>query len=337
MTDSPNTPDMLQHIAIAGLGLMGRGIVTCLLGRGCRVTGLDIDPAAHDRTTEQIPIDLAEMIEHLNVPASVLDNWPQRYTATHDITDLADCDLIIESIIEDHDAKTSFFAELEKIVSPSAIIGSNTSAIPVSSLQAGATHPQRYVGLHWSVLPHAMTFIEVIRGNATSQQTLDASVQFARSLGKRPVVVQKDVVGFVGNRLFYAMLREAFHLVENGIADVEMIDQAMQNAMGAWIGVSGPFRHIDLTGLTAYATVIEQLFPDLCNSTEVPRTLRRALEHGHTGAQSGQGFYEYRAGDAERWQKLKRRFTREAARLIENAAVESESWPDHPHNSTPSP
>ena len=314
------------HIGIAGLGLLGRGIVACLLGHGHRVTGLDVDPEAHVRAARDIPLFLAEMVEHLDRPKSVLDTWQDRYIAAEDVSQLATCDLVIESIFEDHAAKAELFARVEDVVSDDAIIASNTSAIPISTLQTGRAHPERFVGLHWLEPAYASIFIEVIRGQHTSQQTLDAAVSLARSLGKRPVVVKKDVVGFVGNRLWYAILREAIHLVETGVADFEMIDQAMQNSPGTWVGLMGPFRSMDLNGIAAYAAAMKDMFPDLCNSTEVPRTMLEHLEEQSDGPPKGKPFYDYKPNELEHWHDLQRQFMWEGCRLVDQYARRAEAW-----------
>jgi 3-hydroxybutyryl-CoA dehydrogenase len=210
---------------------------------------------------------------------------------------------VIESIFEDLDAKLKLFDEIESIVGPTVPIASNTSALPISVLQRGRKHPERFIGTHWAEPCHLTRFLEVVRGEQTNDATADAAMSLARDAGKDPSLVKKDVEGFIVNRLGYAMYREAFWLLENGVADVETIDRAYRNAASVWVNIAGPFRWMDLTGVPAYAAVMKRLFPQLSNATDVPAAMREVVESGGKGISNGRGFYTYTPEEARQWEQ----------------------------------
>ena len=170
------------------------------------------------------------------------------------------CDFVIESIVEDIDHKAALFDELESLLPPETVIGTNTSALPITLIQQGRTHPGRFVGMHWGEPCHISRFQELVRGEQTTDVTFTLAKELSIACGKEPSLVQKDVRGFIANRLMYAMLREALHLLESGVADVETIDRSFRNDMGFWATIAGPFRWMDLTGIPAYASVMKDLF-----------------------------------------------------------------------------
>jgi 3-hydroxybutyryl-CoA dehydrogenase len=170
---------------------------------------------------------------------------------------------VVESIIEDIDTKKDYLRKVEEVVSPDALIGSNTSAIPVTLLQKDTVHPERILGIHWAEPAHITRFMEIICGDRTDPANAERALALARAWGKEPTYVRKDIRGFITNRVFYAMLREAFYLVENGYATPEDVDRSVRNDLGWWITLAGPFRFMDLTGIPAYKAVMEDLFPEL--------------------------------------------------------------------------
>ena len=289
-------------VGVVGLGLLGRGIATCLLAHGFRVVACDTDAEARSEARQHIERSVHDLIDRGGFEASLSHEWPARYQDGEDVSTLARCDFIIESIPEDLLAKRALFDRIEQTVGPSVPIASNTSGLPISLLQDGRAHPARFVGMHWAEPCHLTRFLEVVRGAQTDDATIDAAIALGTKLGKDPTLVRKDVDGFIVNRLGYAMFREAFWLLENGVADVASIDAAFRNAISVWANIAGPFRWMDLTGLPAYAAVMERLFPQLSTSTEVPETMRKLVEGGALGIANGRGFYTYTPDDAAAWQ-----------------------------------
>jgi len=298
----------LATIGVEGLGLLGRGIATCLVAHGKRVVAHTRSETTRREARKHVAASLREFVERGGLPSSLLDEWPARYVEAASIDEFAGCDFVIESVIEDLDAKRQTFDAIEAAVGDTVPIASNTSALPISLLQQDRRRPERFIGMHWAEPCHLTRFLEVIRGDRTNDVTAEAAMTLGRAAGKDPALVRKDVAGFIVNRLGYAMYREAFWLLENGVADVETIDRSFRNAISVWANIAGPFRWMDLTGLPAYAAVMERLFPELSTATSVPEAMRTLIESGAEGISNGRGFYSYTPDEAERWER----------RLVEN-------------------
>lgn len=299
---------------VVGLGLMGRSIVTCLLAAGHPVTAVTRNVAQRRGTRRQIGAMLREMRSEgllRQEPQAVLE----RLTISDDYQDLATSALVCESIVEDFDTKRSTIAKLEQALPQDALIGSNTSAIPVTLLQQGARHPERILGIHWAEPAHITRFLEIICGAETRLENAERVAALARRWGKEPTLVRKDIRGFITNRIMYAMLREAFYLVENGYATPADVDRSVRNDLGWWITLAGPFRFMDLTGIPAYAAVMKDLLPELDTSTTVPELMRRVVDSGAKGVANAKGFYEYTPAEARRWEKRFLQFTYDIRRL----------------------
>jgi 3-hydroxybutyryl-CoA dehydrogenase len=291
-------------IGVAGLGLLGRGIVTSFLSRGFRVIALELSGDVQADARQYIKTGIEELVTRGGMDESLLREWEGRYTVTTNVPDLGPCEFVVESIFEDPAAKRALYDELERIISPTVPIASNTSALPISALQKGRKHPQRFIGMHWAMPCHLTRFLEVIRGDQTDDQTVEAAIALGRRAGKDPSLVQKDVEGFIVNRVGYAQYREALWLLENGVADAETIDRAIRNARSVWANIAGPFRWMDMSGLAAYAAVMERLFPRLSCEQSVPKVMRELIDSGAKGMANGRGFYDYTPQEVERWRKL---------------------------------
>jgi len=293
----------IQTVGVVGLGFLGRGIATCLLAHDLNVITFDLNPNVMAAARKHITDALTEMRQRGTLSESAVTAWPKRYLEASSLSELTSCDFVIESVAESLESKRNVLQELEHVIGPSVPVGSNTSALPITRLQSECLHPERILGMHWAEPCHLTRFLEVIRGEQTSEAAANAAMQLGERVGKEPALVQKDVPGFIVNRLGYAMYREAFWLLENGVADVETIDRSFRNALSVWANIAGPFRWMDLTGLPAYASVMEHLFPNLSRSTEVPQTMRDLIEAGAQGIANGRGFYEYTPEDKPRWER----------------------------------
>jgi 3-hydroxybutyryl-CoA dehydrogenase len=238
-------------------------------------------------------------------------------TISGEVSSLAQAQVVIESTVEDLAVKREVIRAIEAVVSSDTLIGSNTSAIPVSDLQSGAKHPERILGLHWAEPANITRFMEIICGRATSARNAKRAVLFACSWGKEPSVLRKEIRGFITNRIMYAMLREAFYLVDSGYASVADVDRSLRNDLGYWITFAGPFRFMDLTGIPAYAAVMKDLLPDLNCSTEVPSLMQKVVQSGARGVSNAKGFYRYTPSQAKRWEELFINFSHEIRRLAE--------------------
>jgi 3-hydroxybutyryl-CoA dehydrogenase len=295
-----------ELIGVVGLGLLGRGIATCLLGHGFRVIVYDAaGEQSYARAREYIRIGVSEMVDNAGVPESLRAGWPAQLSVAASTAELGACTFVLESVAEDLAAKQRVYDELEAAVETTVPIASNTSALPIRTLQQSRKYPGRFLGMHWAEPAYATRFLELIATEKTSAETIEAALSLARRSGKEPTVLQKDLPGFIVNRLGYAMYREALALLEAGVADAETIDRSFRNACGLWASLCGPFRWIDITGGPAlYARAMSGVLPTLDTSPEVPKTLARMCDEDYRGTLDGRGFYSYRPGDAERWNEV---------------------------------
>jgi 3-hydroxybutyryl-CoA dehydrogenase len=294
----------IERLGVVGLGFLGRGIATCLLGHAFPVAGYDRDPAMRSEALRHIEGGIGELTERARFPQELQRTWRERYLEADSFQALSGCDFVIESVTEDLEGKRTVLAEIEAVVRPGVPIASNTSALPISQLQAGLRHPERIVGMHWAEPAHLTRFLELVRGDQTSDAALDAALQLGLRIGKEPCLVQKDIPAFLINRIGYAMYREAAYLIDMGVADAETIDRAFRNAVGLWAVVCGPLRWMDLTGGPAlYAKAMDGVLSSLCNSSELPASLRTRLADGDLGIKNGRGFYSYSQEEAQQWQE----------------------------------
>lgn len=293
---------------------MGHSIIACLLAAGHNVVGVTRRLANHPDTKPHVLALLRQMVKEgmlREKPATLL----KRLSLSEDFNDLAQCRIIIESIVEDVETKRKSYRTIEAIVEPTAIIGSNTSAIPITLLQRDAKHPERFVGIHWDEPAHITRFMEVIVGDETDKKYGREVVALAETWGKEPSLLKKDIRGFIANRVSYAMFREACHLVDSGVCTMEDVDRSLRNDVGWWMPFAGPFRYMDLMGATTYGKVMKELLPELSASPEVPALMRRLMEGDDRGISTGKGFYSYTEEQAERWEKLFTKFNYEIRQL----------------------
>lgn len=303
-------------IGTVGLGLMGSSIVTCILAAGHPVTALTNDLHKEAEAKNRIEEYLTQLQEEgiLKEPVAVV---LKRLQITGDIKDLSNHSLVIESIIENPEVKKKLYSNLEEVLDSTAIIGSNTSAIPVTYLQQGLNHPERLFGIHWAEPAHITRFMEVICGAQSDIQLAGKIIELAENWSKEPSLLKKDIRGFITNRIMYAMLREAFFLVENGYATIADVDRSLRNDLGYWITFAGPFRFMDLTGIPAYFAVMKDLFPELNNGKEVPDTIADLVANGAKGVSNAQGFYPYTEESARKWEELFVEFSFDIRKLAE--------------------
>jgi 3-hydroxybutyryl-CoA dehydrogenase len=170
--------------------------------------------------------------------------------------------------------------------------------------------------MHWGEPAEIMRYLEIIPGKQTSAETIGLTRRLGEACGKEPSILNVDIRGFVSNRMMYAMMREAFYLVESGVADLETVDRSFRNDIGWWATIAGPFRWMDLTGIPAYATVAEGLFPKLCNARSVSKVIGDVVASGAKGISNAKGFYKYSKPSAAKWERAWVDFTYDIAALV---------------------
>jgi 3-hydroxybutyryl-CoA dehydrogenase len=328
-----------ERIAVVGMGLLGRGITACFLGHGFQVVAVARNEQRHAEAFKQIEVMIGELVDLAGFDPALRQNWASRLTQATGFEALRDCSFVVESVIEDVAVKHDVLAKVEAQVDSQAVIASNSSAIPMSELQRPRQHPQRLIGMHWAEPAHATRFLEIIRGEHTSDSTMEKAVELARRLGKEPSLCQKEIPGFIVNRIGYAMYREALNLLESGVADVETIDRSVRNALGLWAALCGPFRWIDLTGgPELYMKAMQPVLPTLSKADELSGRMRELAESGARGILNGRGFFSYTPEEARHWEELYRRHAWRVAALHNEYFPQETSARAEPNvSNTPSP
>jgi 3-hydroxybutyryl-CoA dehydrogenase len=193
---------------------------------------------------------------------------------------LEGADLVVETIVEEVEPKRAVLRRAEELAAPEALVTTNTSSLRLAALEDGLEHPERFAGLHFLNPPELVEVVEVVGGRHTSPGSLETLAGWMRELGKAPVIVRRDTPGFIVNRLQYALLREAYALVDSGVCSFEDVDRAVVHGLGARWAAIGPFETMDLAGLDVHAAVAANLWPELANSTEPSPSIASAIESG---------------------------------------------------------
>ena len=284
----------IKTIGIVGAGLMGHGIAQVFAFHGFRVRIFDVDRAALLAVPDRIR-ENAVVFEELGLISSEeIAQGLDSITLCKTLPDLVDgAQVVIEAVSEKLDLKRSVFKEVERHAAADAILCSNTSAISITDISQGLRRPKRFLGTHFWNPPHVLPCVEVIKGQATSEQAFETVCELLESAGKDPVRVLKDVPGFLGNRLQHAMWREAVAMVEMGIAHPEDIDKVVKNGFGLRCAFLGPLETADLAGIDLSREVHAYLFPFLSSATEPSPVLDEMCRANKLGAKTGQGFHNW--------------------------------------------
>lgn len=291
-------PDDL--IAIAGGGLIGAGLAAQLAVRGQSVCVCESMPAA----AAHVPARCDAVFDEL-VAAGVLDDPAvqaarARITVTTDITTLAGTSFLIEAVSESLPTKQALYNALERVLPTDAIIASTTSGLLPDRLCEAMAHPERFVVAHFWNPPHLVALVEVVAATATAEAVVIETLNRLAALGFDPVRLHKAVPGFVGNRLQFALLREALHLLDEGVADAETIDLIVKASIGRRYAHIGPLEGADIGGLATFRTIATYLMPQLAKDEAMLHRLDDLVAAGHLGRSSGQGLHTWTA-EKEAW------------------------------------
>jgi 3-hydroxybutyryl-CoA dehydrogenase len=280
----------IHRVFIVGAGLMGGGIAQVCAQSGFEVTITDVDAAIVEKTLKTIAWSVGKLVEKGSVKDSV-EVVMGRIKTSHDYKPAGEADLVLEAVFESLDVKRDVFQKLDEVARPESVMASNTSAISISDLASFTKRPAKFVGIHFFSPVPMMPAAEVIRGHATSEETFAAGVMFVHQLGKEPILVQKDVPGFVINRINFRANLEAMRLVEEGVATVEDIDKGLRLASGRRMGI---FETGDLVGLDITHGALMFIYETTKDPYWYPPAiLRRKVRAGHLGRKTGKGWYEY--------------------------------------------
>jgi len=291
----------IRTVAVIGAGTMGAGIAGEFARARCEVRLVDKSRDLLDRgmgalRTAQDALVEARLVGRRDAAAARKRIMP--------LTGLEEaCDgvhLLVEAVPENLSVKQDMFARFDELCPKRAVLASNTSGLSITAIASATKRPKRVAGLHFWNPPHVIPLVEVTKGKETSNATAKMLMEICRRLGKRPILVRHDVPGFVGNRLQFAVLREALHLLSEGIASAEDIDTAMTAGAGLRWALVGPLRTADLGGLDVFSSISKYLIAELNSETTPPAVLAELVKKGRLGAKSGAGFYPYPPREAER-------------------------------------
>ncbi|HEV7501650.1 MAG TPA: 3-hydroxybutyryl-CoA dehydrogenase [Vicinamibacteria bacterium] len=281
---------MALKVAVIGGGTMGNGIAQVCAQGGHTVVLSDVDGAALERARAQIDRSLGKLAEKGKIAADDRAATLGRIEFTPDLADVTAADLVVEAVVEKFEVKRELFAELDRITKPATILASNTSSISITRLGAATKRPDKVIGMHFMNPVPLMALVEVIRGQATSDETTRAVMDLSRALGKTPVEVN-DFPGFVSNRVLMPMINEAIFAVYEGVAKAEAIDEVMKLGMNHPMG---PLTLADFIGLDVCLAILEVLHEGLGDPKYRPcPLLKRMVAAGWLGRKSGRGFYTY--------------------------------------------
>lgn len=284
----------IQTIGVVGAGAMGRGIAQLFVQAGLKVYCFDVAPTAVDDALNHVTTMITKSIDKGRLPATVADDLADNLCAAKQMTDLSQCDLVIEAIVEDVSIKQSVFCELEKVVASDAILASNTSSLVVADIAAKCKHPERVAGLHFFNPVPLMKVAEIIAAVRTEKSVVDALKLVVEATGHRAVIVA-DQPGFLVNHAGRGLYTEGLRIIEEQVASVEDVDTLMREAAGFKMG---PFELMDLTGLDVSGKVMESIYhqfqqePRFRPSSIVPPRMAAGLY----GRKTGEGWYRYDAG-----------------------------------------
>ena len=282
-----------NSICVLGAGLMGVGIATHFARFGHDIWLYDTDSSriAEINLIASAIVDELIATEQfaLNEKASVMN----RLHGTTSLQDIAACGLLIEAIPERLELKHALYAQLEELIAPEAVIASNTSGLPPDALAEKLAHPERLLIAHFWNPPHFIPLVEIVPGTATKAEYLHELQQLLLSMQLEAVVLDRAAPGFVGNRLQFALLREALHIVKSGIASAEVVDQVMRASLGRRYAMVGPLEAADMTGLSTVQDICRHLLPELATGSDMMSLVADKVANGDTGLRSGQGFYRW--------------------------------------------
>jgi 3-hydroxybutyryl-CoA dehydrogenase len=280
----------IRRVGVLGCGLMGSGIAEVSARAGYETWVREVDDDLARRGHEAIRRSLERAVERGKLDAAIRDQTLERLHVTTALEDLRDADIVIEAVTEDLDVKSDMFRTLDRVCPPGAIFASNTSSLSIAAMAAATERPGRFVGLHFFNPVPVMKLVEVVRSIATGDDAFRTAFEFARSLGKEPVVA-KDACGFIVNRLLVPYMLDAIRGLEQGLASIEDIDRSMTLGTGYPMG---PFTLCDFVGIDTLYRIAEIMFDEFREPRFAPPPLlKRMVTLGYFGRKTKRGFYDY--------------------------------------------
>jgi 3-hydroxybutyryl-CoA dehydrogenase len=280
----------IKTIAVLGQGQMGSGIVQHAASKGFEVLLYGRNPEKVAAAVAKIEKSYGRNVEKGRMTEEAKAAALANIKTTSTLEDVKDSDIVIEAISEDPALKKDFFAKLDAICKPDAILATNTSSISITEIATAVKNPARFIGMHFFSPVPVMKLVEIILGAGTSEETYAAVKELCDGMGKISVKVCKDTPGFIVNRCLFAFMLEAIHIYEDGVASTEDIDLAIKNGLNHPMG---PFQMMDLSGLDTFPAVCESLSALDVTTWAAPKAVLQKIEEGKFGQKSGEGWYVY--------------------------------------------
>ncbi len=294
-----------KKIAVLGAGVMGTGIGQTFAMKGCEVMMIYVyDDKLRAKPIETMTANLKILAENGVIDEKEIPEITGRVRCTESLEEAAEfADIIFECIVENLAVKQDYFAKLDALCPQTTILATNTSAISVTEIAEKSVHKERIIGTHYWNPAYLMPLVEVIKTKYVSEDVVKATYKLLEEAGKCPVIVEKDVPGFLANRMQHALFREAISIVEHGIASAEDVDKAIKYGFGMRLGVRAPMEVIDAGGTDLTYSIHKYLFPHIESSTEPSPLLKQKMDEGKLGFKSGEGFMKWSKEDIEQSQK----------------------------------
>ena len=289
----------IRSIVVAGAGTMGASMAQIFAKHGYDVTLYDIAESAIQRGRNLVRVNQESQIASGDLTVQQSEEIVAHLSYTMDKACFAQCDLVVESILENLEIKQSFWEEVSRIAKPDCLLCTNTSGLSITKICERVQGKERFCGMHWFNPSHIVPLIEVINGDDTAAETAEAVYTFAKMIGKQPIYVKKDALGFIANRLQAAILREALYIKEQGIGDFSDIDGAMKYGLGFRYACLGPLEVVDQGGLDIHHHIATYLWEDLADDKYPSGIFEELYQAGKYGVKSGAGFYDYSGDKAD--------------------------------------
>ena len=294
----------IENIAVIGAGLMGHGLAQIFAVHGYPVKLMDIKEELLEKAIENIRSSLTLMAEKGSGKLDDVEPAIGRIQTTTDLKEAAaGAQFVVEAVLENLELKQKLFKELDELCPDDTILATNTSVISITEIAEKAKNRGRILGTHFWNPPHLIPLVEVIKGKDTSEEAMDATYELLDEVGKHPVRVNKDVPGFVGNRLQHALWREAISIVEHGIADPATVDECIKFGFGIRLPVLGPLENADMVGTDLTLAIHNYILKYIESSPDPSPLLKKRVEEGNLGFKSGRGFQEWTEDEAQKSRK----------------------------------
>ncbi len=286
--------ETINDVAVLGLGTMGHGIAQTFAAAGYQVRCYDDHPAARASLHQRIRSNLQAFVKAGLLDETKIEPILSRVQACDtEAAAVTNVSFITEAVKEDLPAKLELFERLESLISPQTILASNSSTFPISQSGARLQLPGRAIVTHWFNPPHIVPLVEVVPGPQTSEETTQTTFDLMQDIGKQPLLLRKELPGFLVNRIQIAIMREVWDLLDQNVASPEDIDAALRASVGFRLAALGPLEVHDFGGLDIQTTVYRNLITEIRSNTEIPDVVRKLVEQGHLGPKTGRGFHDY--------------------------------------------